>query len=102
MAVAAYSIVSLAWGSGLDRGAGDGKALVAMYALVFGVCLITRFERTETSMTTAMKLGHRSNSSRPEGWTPRGYRVPFHPCAASYAFWRNNRMLWPSGQGLHG
>ena len=49
MAAVAYSIVSLSVGSGLDRDAGDEKVLVArlaaMYVLVLGVCLITRFER---------------------------------------------------------
>ena len=49
MAAVAYSIVSLSVGSGLDRDAGDEKVLVArlaaMYLLVVGVCLITRFER---------------------------------------------------------
>ena len=49
MAAVAYSIVSLSVGSGLDRDAGDERALVArlaaMYLLVLGVCLITRFER---------------------------------------------------------
>ena len=49
VAAAAYSIVSLSVGSGLDRDAGDEQVLVArlatMYALVLGVCLITRFER---------------------------------------------------------
>ena len=49
MAAAAYSIVSLSVGSGLDRDADDEKVLVvrlaAMYILVLGVCLITRFER---------------------------------------------------------
>ena len=49
MAAVAYSIVSLSLGSGIDRDAGDEKALVArlaaMYLLVLGVCLITRFER---------------------------------------------------------
>ena len=72
----------------------------AMYALVFGVCLITRFERRETSMTTAMKPSRRGNSSCSEGWTPTGYRLPIHRCAASHRFWRNNRMPWPSEQGL--
>ena len=49
VAAVAYSIVSLSLGSGLDRDAGDEKVLVArlaaMYLLVLGVCLITRFER---------------------------------------------------------
>ena len=49
MAAVAYSIVSLSVGSGIDRDAGDEKVLVArlaaMYLLVLGVCLITRFER---------------------------------------------------------
>ena len=100
MAAVAYSIVSLSLGPGINSDAGDGRVLVAMYALVFGVCLITRFERRETSMTTAMKPSRRGNSSCSEGWTPTGYRVPIHHCAASHRFWRNNRMPWPSGQGL--
>ena len=49
MAAVVYSIVSLSLGSGIDRDAGDEKTLVArlaaMYLLVLGVCLITRFER---------------------------------------------------------
>ena len=49
VAAAAYSIVTLSVGSGLDRDAGDEKVLVsrlaAMYALMLIVCLITRFER---------------------------------------------------------
>ena len=49
MAAVVYSIVSLSLGSGIDRDAGDEKVLVArlgaMYLLVLGVCLITRFER---------------------------------------------------------
>ena len=99
MAAVAYSIVSLSLDPGIDRDAGDGRVLVAMYALVSGVCLITRFERRETSMTTAMKPSRRGNSSCSEGWTPTGYRVPIHHCAASHRFWRNNRVPWPSGQG---
>ena len=100
MAAVAYSIVSLSLDPGIDRDAGDGRVLVAMYALVSGVCLITRFERRETSMTTAVKPSRRGNSSCSEGWTPTGYRVPIRHCAASHRFWRNNRVPWPSGQGL--
>ena len=45
----AYAVVCLMMGSGLDLDAGKEKALAArlaaMYALVFGLSLITRFER---------------------------------------------------------
>ena len=46
----AYAVVCLMMGSGLDLDAGKEKALAArlaaMYALVFGLSLITRFERS--------------------------------------------------------
>ncbi len=49
MAAVAYAIVCVMVGSGLDLDAGKEKVLAArlaaMYALVLGLCLITRFER---------------------------------------------------------
>ena len=49
-AAVAYAIVCLMVGSGLDLDAGKEKALAArlaaMYALVLGICLIARFERS--------------------------------------------------------
>ena len=52
-AAVAYAIVCLMVGSGLDLDAGKEKALAArlaaMYALVLGICLITRFERTQVA-----------------------------------------------------
>ena len=57
LAAAAYSVVSVSAGPGLDLSAGDEKVLVArlavMYAIVLGIGLIIRFERIRRQAAVA-------------------------------------------------
>ena len=68
MAAVAYSIVSLSVGSGLDLDGGDLRVLVgrlaAMYVMVLGISLITRFERIKRK--TAVEGERRMQQERIE------------------------------------
>ena len=105
MAAVAYSIVSLSVGSGLDRDAGDEQVLVArlaaMYALVLGVCLITRFERVRrrTAVNRERAAVNRERSLQQER-IEVSQRI--HDTAAQTAYMIgmgiDRAMGWPTGR----